>query len=201
MIKRCVFDMGGVIVRDFHMAPELLPFLGLSGASFADIDPRLHEALSRHSRGEIGEDAFWVYYTEITCKLVPPHEGSLFGKFFHPKMDEPTVQVVNELKAAGMRVVAGTNVIDAHYAIHQRLNQYAFFDKIYASHLIGITKPDPAFYAYILKAEGIQPDEVFFTDDMIENVNSAAGAGLHAFVYSGAAALREQLLSLGLLRD
>jgi putative hydrolase of the HAD superfamily len=191
--------MGGVMVRDFHMAPELLPFLGFGEESFAEVDKRLIEALVRHSCGGISEDDFWVLYTEITGRALPPHEGSLFGKFFHPKMDGPTEQVVRELKAAGMRVVAGTNVIDAHYIIHHELRQYDIFDKVYASQLMRIAKPDPAFFAYILRAENIQAEEAFFTDDTIENVNAAAEAGLNAFHYTDAAAMRKQLLSLGLL--
>ena len=200
MIRCCIFDMGGVMIRDYHMEPELMPFLGLSEKSFTVMDPRLHAALLRHSCGEISEDAFWMFYTEITGKTLPPHDKPLLGKFFHPTMDEPTVQIVEELKASGMRVVGGTNVIDAHYKVHMNLNQYAVFDKVYASHLMGIAKPDPAFYEYILKAEGIQATEVFFTDDVAENVKVAADAGLNAFVYTGAAALRKQLLSAGLLQ-
>jgi putative hydrolase of the HAD superfamily len=191
--------MGGVMVRDYHMAPELLPFLGLTEKSFADADKRLHDALVSHGLGEISEDDFWALYTEITGKVLPSHNEPLFGKFFHPKMDEPTVKVVEELKAAGMRVVVGTNVIDAHYKIHQKLNQYAVFDRVYASHLMGLAKPDPAFYAYILNAEGIQSGEAFFTDDVAENVNVASALGFNAFVYTNAVTLKEQLLSLGLL--
>ena len=200
MIKCCIFDMGGVMIRDYHMEPELMPFLGLSERSFAVADPRFQEALRRHSRGEIGEDDFWLYYEKISGKAVPPHEGSLLGKFFHPTLDEPTVQLARELKAAGMRVICGTNVIDAHYDIHQKLNQYAVFEKVYASHLMGSAKPESAFYAYILKEEGIAAAEAFFTDDMVDNVHAASAFGLNAFLYAGAAALREQLLSLGLLQ-
>ena len=201
MIKCCIFDMGGVMIRNYHMEPELMPFLGLAEKSIAMLDPRIHEAFHRHSQGGISESDFWSFYTETTGRSIPPHEGSLFGKFFHPNLDEPTVQIVNELKAAGMRVVGGTNVIDAHYNVHMALNQYAVFDKVYASHLMGIAKPDPAFYNYILASEGIQAVEAFFTDDVIVNVDAAAGAGLNAFVYTGATALREQLISLGLLRN
>jgi putative hydrolase of the HAD superfamily len=114
-------------------------------------------------------------------------------------MDEPTVQIVKQLKAAGMRVVTGTNVIDAHYNIHIKLGHYDLFDKVYASHLMGITKPYPAFYAYILKAESVQAQDVFFTDDTIENVNAAADSGLNAFHYTNAQAMKNQLLSLGFL--
>ena len=193
--------MGGVMIRDYHMEPELMPFLGLSERSFAAADLKLHAALIRHSRREISEDEFWTLYTEITGRIAPPCEGSLLGKFFHPRLDEPTVQIVKELKAAGMRVVAGTNVIDAHYKVHMNLNQYALFDKVYASHLMGAAKPEPAFYEYILRSEGLQAADTFFTDDVAENAEAATNAGLNAFIYTGAGALRGQLLSLGLFQS
>jgi putative hydrolase of the HAD superfamily len=199
MIKCCILDMGGVMIRDFHIAPELLPFLGFTENSFAEIDTRLGGELLRHSRGEISEEEFWKRYTEITGRTLPSHDEALLGKFFHPRMDEPTVEIVRELKAAGMRVVAGTNVIDAHYAIHRKLGQYAVFDKVYASHLMGIAKPDPVFYEHILRTEGIEAAGAFFTDDTSENVSAASGAGLNAFLYTNAVALREQLQLMGLL--
>jgi putative hydrolase of the HAD superfamily len=198
MIKCCIFDMGGVMIRDYHMAPELLPFLGFAGGSLTEIDSRLNDELHRHGRGEIDEDQFWEFYTKITGRTLPPHNESLFGKFFHPKMDEATVQVVRELKEAGMRVVVGTNVIDAHYNIHRKLGQYDIFDHVYASHLMGIAKPDPAFYTSLLKEEGIDASDAFFTDDMAENVAAASSLGLNAFVYTGAGALQEQLHSLAI---
>jgi putative hydrolase of the HAD superfamily len=192
--------MGGVIVRDYVIWPELMAYLGLPDKNLYEKDSRLSEALLRHNRGEICEDDFWFLYTKITGRTIPPDETEpLLGKFFHPKMNEPVVQIVQQLKAAGMRLVAGTNVIDAHYNIHIKLGQYDLFDKVYASYLMGIAKPDPAFYAYILKAEGVQAQDVFFTDDTIENVNAAANAGLNAFHFTDAEALKNKLLSLGLL--
>jgi len=64
---------------------------------------------------------------------------------------------------------------------------------------MGLAKPDPAFYAYILRAEGIPAQDIFFTDDTIENVNAAANAGFNAFQYTNAQALKNRLLSLGIL--
>ena len=200
MIECCVFDMGGVIVRDYVIWPELMVYLGLPDQNLFENDACLRETLLRHIRGEIRENDLWSLYTEITGRTIPLCETeSLLGKFFYPKMNEPIVQIVQQLKATGMRVTIGTNVIDAHYNIHKKLGQYDLFDKVYASHLMGIAKPDPAFYAYILKAECIKAQDVFFTDDTIENVNVAANAGLNAFHYTSAQALKNQLRSLGLL--
>ena len=205
MIKCCIFDMGGVIFRNFHVWPELTSFLGIN-KKLSEIDPRLHAAMNQHGQGKISESDFWSLYTQISGNSLPPCETeTLLGKFFHPTMDEATVRIVEELKAAGNRVVIGTNTIDAHYKIHTQLKQYAIFDKVYASHLMGISKPDPAFYSTILEAEGIsdafgiRAEDAFFTDDMAVNVEAAAAMGIKAFLYSDASALREQLLSLGFI--
>ncbi|MCL2479829.1 MAG: HAD-IA family hydrolase, partial [Treponema sp.] len=157
----------------------------------------LQEAMHRHSIGEIGEEHFWFLYRMITGRAVLPGE-SLLGKFFHPKINETVLQVLAELKASGIRTICATNVIDAHYRIHHKLNQYAVFDRVYASHLMGVAKPDPAFFSYILGAERINASEAFFTDDTAVNVDAARNAGLNAFVFTDAASLRKQLQLFGL---
>ena len=192
--------MGGVLIRDFHIAPRILFFLGHSEPTFSAVDPRIQEALSDHGKGLIDEAGFWKRYTEITGNTPPPSKGSLLGKFFTPVLDQPTVDVLKELKRQGMRVVAGTNVIDAHFKHHQETGQYDIFDKLYASHHMGIQKPDRGFYTHILEKEGVKPGEAFFTDDMQENVDAAKECGLAAFLYTDAETLRSQLKSLGAMQ-
>jgi len=199
MIKICIFDMGGVVIRDFQIAGPLMRFLGRAESGFAHISPKVRDALRKHSSGLIDEEAFWQVYQEVTGEKLPVHEGSLLGLFFNPSLDPATIAVLEELKATGMRVVCGTNVIDAHYAIHQAHQDYEVFDAVYASHHIQISKPDLSFYTHILEAEHARPEEAFFTDDMEQNVVAAREVGLHAYVYTDAGALRTQLLSLGLL--
>lgn len=199
MIELCIFDMGGVLIRDFHIAPRLLPFLGCSESSFAEISPAISEALKNHSRGLIDEPAFWEQYRTIVGRALPETDESLLGKFFTPVLDPATVDILRGLKAHGMRVVCGTNVIDAHYDIHMALKQYDIFDHVYASHLIHIAKPDGDFYRYICEQEHVSPENAFFTDDMEANVVSARQEGLAAFLYTDAKHLGEQLGSLGVL--
>lgn len=199
MIECCIFDMGGVLIRDFHIAPRLLPFLGRSESNLSEISPVVGEALKAHSRGLIDEATFWNQYTKATGQAVPEMGESLLGKFFSPVLDIPTVDILRRLKAHGMRVVCGTNVIDTHYDIHMSLNQYDVFDKVYASHLIHIAKPDGAFFRYICEQERVAPEQAFFTDDMEVNVDAAKGEGLAAFLYTDAEHLARQLSSLGII--
>jgi putative hydrolase of the HAD superfamily len=196
MIRLCIFDMGGVVVRDINCWPEIAAFLGIGENVIKD--PAFSEAQHQYGLGRIDEDEVWRRFTQITGRPVPPHEGSILGRFFTPHTDRATVDVITKLKARGIRVVCGTNTGDAHYAVHRQLNQYGIFDRVYASHLIHLAKPDPAFYTHILDAEQVKPEEAFFTDDWPPNAEMAAGLGMAGFTYTGADTLISQLRSLGI---
>ncbi len=94
---------------------------------------------------------------------------------------------------AGYRIVAGTNTIDDHFRYHTERGDLDIFDAVYASHQIGLAKPDPAFYQYILNAESTAPERSVFFDDRSENVDAACGLGITAFRFTDCASLRRDL--------
>ena len=159
----------------------------------------LRQALRAHKR-RIEELELWDIYEKTTGSCVPKHEGSLLGKFFEPTVDIPTLDILCELKQKGYRVICGTNVNDSHYTIHHRLHQYDIFDHVYASHLLHSAKPEGAFFQSILESEQLEPDQLFFTDDMPANIESARTQGLEAYLYTDAIALQAQLEKLKILR-
>ena len=55
------------------------------------------------------------------------------------------------------------------------------FSKIYYSHKVKLSKPNPAIYTYVLEDSGVEPEETIFIDDLLQNVNSANKAGLPAY--------------------
>ena len=198
MIKRCVFDMGGVIIRDFSIGPELLSYLGYPGLKgFQDLGRDYYALIEKHSVGEISEDEFWRSYENLSGKKIT--EKGLLGKFFHPVLDEPTIEVIKRIKDRGIRVVCATNVIDSHYNIHMALHQYDIFDKVYPSHLIHLRKPDLRFYRYVAEEEGVDPSQCFFTDDIKGNVDAGKEAGMIAFQYFDAEKLERDLKEAGVL--
>jgi len=200
MIKVCMFDMGGVLVRNFLVAPKLLAFLGRRETSFSELPEPFSQALRSHSKGEIAEKELWDVYEKATGSCVPKHEESLLGKFFEPTVDIPTLEILSKLKQKGYRVICGTNVHDSHYTRHQELHQYDVFDYVYASHLMHREKPDISFFQCILEEEQLKADQIFFTDDMPANVESARSLGLEAYLYTDATTLQAQLKKLKILR-
>jgi len=71
---------------------------------------------------------------------------------------------------------------------------YRVFHRVYASHLMGVAKPDPEFFRRILREESWRPEEVTFVDDMAKNVEAAAGLGIHAILYRDYPELAARLL-------
>ena len=137
-------------------------------------------------RGEISMERFWNNFTQRTGITV---SGDPWFDFFHPALDEGTANVIKRLKNRGQRVVCGTNTLDAHYRRHSERGDYSVFDAVYASHIMGIIKPDPAFWTYILEREKVLPDEAFFIDDLEENIKAAKKLGLKTHLFNDAEGL------------
>jgi len=195
MMELYIFDMGGVLCRDFDIGPEAARRLGIGvGAFRAWMEPDVMAFM----RGEFEGPEFWRRFGARAGLDI--HEN-YWTTLFRPRLDKPTVDLVRELadgaSAGGSRVVCGTNTIAEHYAIHREKGQYDGFHAVYASHLMGRAKPEPEFWLDILKAEGVAPGRAFFVDDFPENVEAARALGIESRLYVSADVLRADLLALG----
>ena len=186
-----IFDMGGVVTSTFAYSGKNLFFekLGISDQEFTILSAKagLHEL----DIGEINPKQFWENYNNIITTErpeLPRVQNDLFRLYFHPQLNEGTVDLIKALRKKH-RVVCGTNTIDSHWENHMERGDYSYFDQTYASNKIGIAKPDPLFFELILEAENTAPENAFFTDDRVENVTAAASLGIHAELFTTAADL------------
>lgn len=171
--KLAIFDMGGVMVDGHDVAPAIASELGLDAVTFRRL---LREAGSDDlDTGRVSAAEFWERFKAVTGLGLA---GEPWGDHFHPRRRPRMYDLVERLKAAGVRVVAGTNTSGPHYRVHLDGGDYAVFDHVYASHLLGVAKPDPGFWLRILGAEGVEAERAFFIDDLAENVGAAARLGL-----------------------
>lgn len=185
-----IFDMGGVVSEHCYVWNHICSAMGLSEyASPAQDFSRLEHALLR---GDITS----MEMLELVARRaqLPQPQENYWASFFKPTLNEATVSLIKELRAAGNRVVCGSNTIDAHYDFHIAHNQYDCFDAVYASHLIGQAKPDITFWHYIKQAEKCYDfTDMFFFDDMAVNVEAAASLGIHAQQFTTAASARSYI--------
>jgi putative hydrolase of the HAD superfamily len=71
------------------------------------------------------------------------------------------------------------------------------FDALVWSFQLGIVKPDPAIYRYVLEKLGTQAEEALFIDDRQENVDAAIKLGMKGIVFSNVERLRGELAAAG----
>lgn len=69
----------------------------------------------------------------------------------------------------------------------------------FSSCYVGLRKPGAAIYRRALDILGMPPERVLFIDDRQENVEGAESVGIKGIRFTGATALRPQLLSMGVL--
>jgi putative hydrolase of the HAD superfamily len=188
-IRLYIFDVGGVVSTNSDFIHAIATHIGISVPDFfrlAGKDP--YHLMT----GELAADQFWQKISQKTGTHI---REDLFSLFFHPVLDEKVVQLIEVLKTTS-RVVAGTNTMSSHYEIHRKLGDYAVFHRVYASHLMGCAKPDPAFYKHITDEESCTPGETVFIDDMEENVAAARSLGIHSILFTGPKALETSLHTL-----
>ena len=190
MIKTLyIFDMGGVLCCNFNDIPVISNYLGITEENFFVYAGKNFRELMN---GKINSNEFWVRFSLRYGKKV---KEELFGKFFNPGIIQETKDIIDQLKS-NSRVVCGTNTIDSHYYYLLNQGSYEIFDEVYASTIMGISKPDPDFYRYILKEEGVMPEEAVFVDDTEENVIAAQNIGIKSILFKSFDVLKRKLITL-----
>lgn len=173
-----IFDMGNVVSHHVDVLPEMSMRLRISEARILDYCGR---DFSRLSTGSISTEEFWRDFSDFFDISI---EEDLLRSCFHPEIDPNMVGLIEELKATGHRLVCGTNTLESHYRYHLNRGDYNIFDLVYSSHIIGVMKPDPDFFRYILQAEHNPPENSIFIDDLEDNIRSAASLGIHAIRFT-----------------
>ena len=116
---------------------------------------------------------------------------------------EPTVEILEELRASGVRTFALSNWSRRTYDLAApRFPFLQGFEGVVLSGDVGATKPDPRIYRALLDRGDLQPESTVFIDDSPPNVASAISPGLVGLLYVTPELLRRDLVGLGLpLRD
>lgn len=111
-----------------------------------------------------------------------------------------SVRLMQAIRTKGMPVFAlsnfgiGTFVVAAkHYPF---LN--AFDQKYISGHLTEI-KPNPRIYELLERGSGVSPASLLFTDDMSENIETAAARGWKTHLFEGPTGWADALVRHGVL--
>ena len=110
------------------------------------------------------------------------------------------VEVLHELKAAGVRCYALTNMEAETYPL--RRERFAFmrwFDGTVVSAFEGVAKPDPEIFRRLLRRYELEPPATAMVDDRPANLETASSLGMQIVRFQAAGQLRDWLVDAGLL--
>lgn len=193
-----IFDFGNVLVFfDYGRVGEKLGKpLGLRGGEFID-KARARGFTPLHIQYESGKLTS-EEFSRAVCDLMGldlTHRefAAAWEDMFW--LNEPVAALVAGLKRLGYTLVLGSNTNALHADFNQRrfAEALAPFDRLVFSHDVGHVKPAAEFYLACAAAAGADPADCIFVDDIPENVEGAANAGLRGILFRDPEGLRAAL--------
>lgn len=179
-ITAALFDFGGVISSSpfaafaRYEADHALPDGFLRRINSTDPDTN---AWARLERSELDIDGFAAAFEDESAALghrVPGWDvlGLLAGDV-RPAMVEAVRRCGERLKVALL-----TNNVTALASSDEVSGIVSLFDVVVESSVVGVRKPDPAFYEVACERLAIEPDEAVFLDDLGINLKPARAMGM-----------------------
>ena len=187
-IKNIIFDFGGVIIPIDTMAFAM----EMQRMGCRDIKA-LHESLlaeNVYMKFEKGQMETVDFRNRLRQGLDDQVSDERLDHAWNLIIGEIPPYRVEFLEQLGSthRIFLLSNTNKIHYDYYQAQFSKSFnypsldslFEKAYYSFKIGLYKPDPAIFEFVMKDSGLIPEETIFIDDYKINVEAAAQCGLKA---------------------
>ena len=192
------FDLGNVLLP-FDRSVGFGRIAAAAGVTAEAVSAALLDSglLWKHERNEVDETEFHRAFVETTGANLDKKEFlSLHADIF--QMNHRLAPMVGCLAAARYPLGILSNLCESHW--RHCSGRYTFL-RLFETHIfsfrVGAMKPDERIYAAATEAAGVAPGEIFFTDDLPDNVAGAKAAGWDAVLYTSVEQLVEELTERG----
>ncbi len=201
MIRGVLLDSGHTLVRPLggtwwptfpfrKVAPELgidpdaEGLLEAHDSALAYLDEK-HELQTLQEE----EQQFQTFYRLLFESLAIGPDDALADRLAHEtvyeqqlEMYDDSMQVVKEMRAAGLRVGIVSDAWPSLDRRYRMLGVREHFDPFVISAQVGTTKPDPRIFRVALEQIRLPAERVFFVDDWPDCVRGAVELGMHGAV-------------------
>ncbi|MCA9125282.1 MAG: HAD family phosphatase [Planctomycetaceae bacterium] len=192
------FDLGNVLVHFDHRrgARQMAEVAGISEHVVQEIVFE-GDLLMEYERGAITTQEFYEAFCDRTstrpdCDLLLLAASDIF------ELNESIVPLLKELRETGHRLGILSNTNEAHWkfiADGRFPMIQEFFERYALSYEMQAAKPDLAAYSKAAAIADVAPEEIFFTDDRLDNVEGALAAGFDVVQFVETETLRADLRS------
>lgn len=199
-IRAVVFDFGNVLGFFSHRrAAEQLAAFASNPVSTDDIIQHLFYS-DLEPLFEVGgispEEVLAGLRRQFDLTGTDEELAHAFADMFTP--NEAVTPLVSGLRGRYLLALL-SNTNDLHYRLFRR--QFApvleQFDHLFVSHEVGLRKPHPDIYDYVVARLGVKPEECVFIDDLPANIEAARSQGWQGILYRRGDDLRHLLSQVG----
>lgn len=183
MIKNIVFDMGGVLV-EFDVERSLRTHFASEYRQKVKENVFLSDEWKKLDRGIIStEEAL-----EKMCARLPSDlHAEVRSIVMEHEREMPVIEgmydIVNLLKQNGYKIYLLSNCPSWFNEFKKSVPAFAFFDGFIVSAYYNVIKPEKEIYKALFNEFGLKPDECYFIDDNVPNVEAALAQGMQAYCF------------------
>lgn len=187
-IKAVIFDLGQVLV-DLQPEQCMDAFRALGAADIEQLldEPDIQKLLDGFELGNVSINDFCnklkpYLHAGVTDSQIIEAWNRMLGNIPSYKLD----MILQLREHYRVFLLSNTNVLhwkysrDTHFT-YKGHTVSDFFEKTYTSYDLHLMKPDKAIYRYVLNEINLQPGQVFFLDDRVDNCRSAADIGIQVY--------------------
>lgn len=185
-IKNIIFDLGGIFLEiDFSRSEKAFSELGVADFNKYITQYHISELFELLETGKISQDAFCMAFRKETGikaqdeAIVQAWNALLIG------FPDERIKWLKQIgKKYNIFLFSNTNKIhydsftNTFYSQPGQKDLNSYFIKAYYSHEIGLRKPHPESFRYILREQNLVPEETLFIDDTLANIEGAKAVGL-----------------------
>jgi glucose-1-phosphatase len=188
--KAVIFDFGNVIINiEFQRIYQT--FAKFTSKPVAYIDKKITEdqIFRRYESGQFTDEEFReVIRQTLGFPLSDLEVDTAWNAIL---LDIPTdrIDLIHNIRQKypvyllsntnNIHITASNNYLKKNHGIK---SLDLLFDKLYLSYEMGMWKPDAEIYLEVLRSNRLQPNEVIFFDDNIQNIESAKAIGMQTIL-------------------
>ena len=185
MIRNIIIDFGGVLVRlDKSASIQAYCELGMDAVAALINDYHSDGIFRQLEHGEIDIRQFCDEARRLTG--INASDEAIEDAWLRLLVGVPheRLEKILELrKKYRVFLLSNTNAFHWDYSVKEYFKDTdIYFEKMYLSYKLGLTKPDRRMFEYLLADAGINPHESLLLDDSADNCKAAEELGIHTLL-------------------
>ncbi len=188
--KAVIFDFGNVIINiEFQRIYQT--FSKLTSKPIAYIEKRITEEqiFRRYESGQFTDEEFREIIRQTLCFALSDKEVDTAWNAILLDIPTERIDLINNIRKKypvyllsntnNIHISASNNYLNEAHGIK---NLDVLFDKLYLSYEMGMWKPDTEIYYEVLRSINLEPNQVIFFDDNLQNIESAMAIGMQTIL-------------------